>query len=61
MLESHPPLETPRGLVEMCPFCEDLMSEVDLLADRIRSGLEGREVRRLQVGARFPRSARSGG
>lgn len=55
MLESHPPLETPRGLVEMCPFCEDLMSEVDLLADRIRSGLEGREVQRLQVGARFPR------
>jgi tRNA pseudouridine synthase 10 len=41
--------------IGLCPFCEDLFNEVDLLADLITEALDGREIGRLQVGARFPK------
>ena len=39
----------------LCPFCENLFQEVDLLADIIQDALEGYDVNRLQLGARFPK------
>ena len=39
----------------LCPFCENLFDEVDLLADIIYDALEPYDVGRLQLGARFPK------
>ena len=50
-----PHLADAEGRVGLCPFCEDLFNEVDLLADLISEALQGREIGRLQVGARFPK------
>ena len=55
VVERDPHLEGAQERVGLCPFCEDLFDEVDLLADLITEALEGREVARLQVGARFPK------
>lgn len=50
-----PHLADAKERVGLCPFCEDLFDEVELLADLICEALEGREIGRLQVGARFPK------
>ena len=39
----------------LCPFCENLFEEVDLLADIIFDAIEPYDVSRLQLGARFPK------
>ena len=38
----------------LCPFCENLFEEVDLLADIIHDAIEPYDVSRLQLGA-FPK------
>lgn len=55
VIERDPHLEKAREEAPLCPFCEDLFEEVDLLAELILEALEGREVDRLQLGARFPK------
>ena len=44
-----------RQEIPLCPFCENLFEEVDLLADVISDALEGYQIEKLQVGARFPK------
>jgi len=44
-----------REEIPLCPFCENLFEEVDLLADVIGDALEGYEIQKLQIGARFPK------
>ena len=39
----------------LCPFCENLFEEVDLLADLIYEAIEPYDVSRLQLGARVPK------
>ena len=39
----------------LCPFCENLFEEVDLLADIIFEAIEPYDVSRLQLGARVPK------
>ena len=39
----------------LCPFCENLFEEVDLLADIIFDAIEPYDISRLQLGARFPK------
>ena len=55
VVERDPHLADAKERVGLCPFCEDLFDEVDLLAELICEALEGREIGRLQVGARFPK------
>ncbi|MGB1461957.1 MAG: tRNA pseudouridine(54/55) synthase Pus10, partial [Candidatus Poseidoniaceae archaeon] len=55
VVDRDPHLDGAKEDVGLCPFCEDLFDEVDLLADLITEALEGREIGRLQVGARFPK------
>jgi len=55
VVERDPHLDGAQERVGLCPFCEDLFDEVDLLADLITEALDGREIARLQVGARFPK------
>ncbi len=44
-----------RTEIPLCPFCENLFEEVDLLADVIGDALEGYDIQKLQIGARFPK------
>ncbi|MED5497673.1 MAG: tRNA pseudouridine(54/55) synthase Pus10, partial [Candidatus Thermoplasmatota archaeon] len=44
-----------RQEIPLCPFCENLFEEADLLADVISDALEGYHIEKLQVGARFPK------
>ena len=44
-----------REEIPLCPFCENLFEEVDLLADVIEDALEGYDLQKLQIGARFPK------
>ena len=44
-----------REEIPLCPFCENLFEEVDLLADVISDALEGYQIEKLQIGARFPK------
>ncbi len=39
----------------VCPFCEELFSETELLSDLIIDELSGYECNRLQIGAQFPK------
>jgi tRNA pseudouridine synthase 10 len=39
----------------LCPFCENLFEEVDVLADIIYDAIQPYDVTRLQLGARFPK------
>ena len=41
--------------IPLCPFCENLFDETDLLADIIYDSIEPYEIKRLQLGARFPK------
>ncbi len=39
----------------LCPFCEELFNETELLSDLIVDELAGYECNRLQIGAQFPK------
>jgi tRNA pseudouridine synthase 10 len=51
--DSH--LANAREEEPLCPFCENLFEEVDLLADIIFEAIEPYDVSRLQLGARVPK------
>ena len=55
VLERDGHLANARELEPLCPFCENLFEEVDLLADIIYEAIEPYEVSRLQLGARVPK------
>ena len=55
VVQRDPHLANAREATPLCPFCEDLFDEVDLLADLIVESIEGRQAKRLQIGARFPK------
>ena len=51
-LERDPDLKTDDD-IEYCPFCEDLFLEIDLIADRIISSVDGAEFSKIQLGIHF--------
>lgn len=51
--DSH--LEDARTEIPLCPFCENLYEEADLLADIIYDAIQPYEATRLQLGARIPK------
>ena len=55
VLERDTHLVSAREEQPLCPFCENLFEEVDLLADIIHDAIEPYDVSRLQLGARFPK------
>ena len=55
VVEQDEHLATAREDEPLCPFCENLFEEVDLLADIIFDSLEPYDLSRLQLGARFPK------
>ena len=55
VLERDSHLVDAREAEPLCPFCEDLFEEVDLLADLIFEAIEPYDVSRLQLGARVPK------
>tara|TARA_S200000501_G_scaffold83155_1_gene75294 strand:+ start:31 stop:1743 length:1713 start_codon:yes stop_codon:yes gene_type:complete len=44
-----------RDQIPLCPYCENLFEEVELLADIIYDSIEPYQFQRLQLGARFPK------
>lgn len=44
-----------RQEIPLCPFCENLFEEVDLLTDVIEDALRDYDIQKLQIGARFPK------
>jgi len=44
-----------RDEIPLCPFCENLFEEAELLADVIEDSLQGYDIEKLQIGARFPK------
>ena len=44
-----------RDEIPLCPFCENLFEEAELLADVIEDSLQGYNIEKLQIGARFPK------
>ena len=44
-----------RDEIPLCPFCENLFEEIELLADIIFDSIEPYQFQRLQLGARFPK------
>ena len=55
VLERDEHLVNARDEVPLCPFCENLFEEADVLADIIFDSLQPYELSRLQLGARFPK------
>ena len=55
VLEQDSHLVNAREEEPLCPFCENLFEEVDLLADIIFEAIEPYDVSRLQLGARVPK------
>lgn len=51
--DSH--LETARTEIPLCPFCENLYEEANLLADIIHDAIQPYQANRLQLGARIPK------
>ena len=51
--DSH--LENVRTEIPLCPFCENLYEEANLLADIIHDAIQPYEATRLQLGARIPK------
>jgi tRNA pseudouridine(54/55) synthase len=45
-----------REEIPLCPFCENLFEEVELLTDIIFDSISPYQFKRLQLGARFPKS-----
>ena len=60
VLERDSHLSSARADTPLCPFCENLFEEVDLLADIIYDALKPYELKRLQLGARFPKDQTEG-
>ena len=48
-------LENIREEIPLCPFCENLFEESDLLADIIYDAIQPYQIKRLQLGTRFPK------
>lgn len=48
-------LSTARDDTPLCPMCENLFEEVEVLADVILEQIDDIDIRRLQLGARFPK------
>jgi|TARA_B100001741_G_scaffold103079_1_gene84864 tRNA pseudouridine synthase 10 len=44
-----------REEIPLCPFCENLFEETELLADIIYDSIKPYEIKRLQIGTRFPK------
>lgn len=40
---------------QLCPYCENLFDEVDLLTELILEAMEGYEATKIQIGARIPK------
>ena len=55
VLEGNSHLASVREEITLCPFCENLFEEADLLADIIFDRIEPFEIKRLQLGTRFPK------
>ena len=55
VVEQDEHLASAREDEPLCPFCENLFEEVDVLADIIFDSLEPYDLSRLQLGARFPK------
>ena len=55
VLERDPHLSNAREEEPLCPFCENLFEEAELLSDIIFDALEPYELSRLQLGARIPK------
>ena len=55
VLERDPHLGNAREAEPLCPFCENLYEEAELLSDIIFDALEPYELSRLQLGARIPK------
>ena len=51
--DSH--LEAARSEIPLCPFCENLYEEANLLADIIHDAIQPYQATRLQLGARIPK------
>jgi len=49
-------LSNVREEIPLCPFCENLFEEVELLTDIIYDSISPYQFKRLQLGARFPKS-----
>ena len=55
VLERDPHLSNALEAEPLCPFCENLYEEAELLSDIIFDALEPYELSRLQLGARIPK------
>ena len=55
VIERDAHLSTAREEEPLCPFCENLYEEAELLSDIIFDALEPSELSRLQLGARIPK------
>lgn len=55
VVERDANMSTFRSEETVCPFCEELFAEVDLLAEIICDELSHFEFARLQIGAQFPK------
>ncbi len=55
VVEGNSHLANIRKEIPLCIFCENLFEETDLLADIIYESIAPYEIKRLQLGARFPK------
>ena len=55
VLEHDMELSAQRDAIEMCPFCEDLFEEIDLLTSLIDESCQPYEYQRLQLGIKMPK------
>jgi tRNA pseudouridine synthase 10 len=55
VVEQDQHMANARKAAPLCPFCENLFEEVDLLADIIHDAVGPYDLTRLQLGARFPK------
>ena len=55
VVEQDEHLANARKEAPLCPFCENLFEEVELLADIIHDAIAPYDLSRLQLGARFPK------
>ena len=55
VVEGNSHLANIREEIPLCTFCENLFEETDLLADIIYDNIAPYEIKRLQLGARFPK------
>ena len=55
VVEGNSHLANIREEIPLCTFCENLFEETDLLADIIYDSIAPYEIKRLQLGARFPK------